>query len=129
MGKRNPDEHLIKISEAAEIRGASVSAISHLVRIGERQKTMTGEEMERAIEFLLQNQATLEERIEQVNRDLGGRIAELTAVVRMQADSQSQLNQTLTTAITALAEAQAKTEAKMDRLAGVVEKLVERLSP
>lgn len=90
---------------------------------------MTGEEMERAIEFLLQNQATLEERIEQVNRDLGGRIAELTAAVRMQADSQSQFNQTLTTAVTALAEAQAKTETKVDRLAGVVEKLVERLSP
>ncbi len=90
---------------------------------------MTGEEMERAIEFLLQNQATLEERIEQVNRDLGGRIAELTAVVRMQADSQSQFNQTLTTAVNALAEVQAKTEAKVDRLAGVVEKLVERLSP
>jgi ABC-type transporter Mla subunit MlaD len=90
---------------------------------------MTGEEMERAIEFLLQNQATLEERIEQVNRDLGARLAELTAVVRMQADSQGQLNQTLTTAITTLADAQSKTETKVDRLAGVVEKLVERLSP
>lgn len=67
---------------------------------------MTGEEMERAIEFLLQNQATLEECIEQVNRDLGGRIAELAAAVRMQADSQSQFNQTLTTAVTVLAEAQ-----------------------
>lgn len=96
---------------------------------------MTGEEMERAIEFLLQNQATLEERIEQVNRDLGGRIAEtqaqlteLTRVVRMQADSQGKFNQTLTTAVTALAEAQTKTEAKVDRLAGVVEQLVERLA-
>jgi ABC-type transporter Mla subunit MlaD len=84
---------------------------------------MTGEEMERAIEFILQNQATLEGRIEQVNRDLGGRIAELTAAVRMQADSQSQFNQTVTTAITALAEAQQKTEAKVDRLAGLVERL------
>jgi ABC-type transporter Mla subunit MlaD len=89
---------------------------------------MTGEEMERAIEFLLQNQATLEGRIEQVNRDLGERIGELTAVVRMQADSQSQFNQTLTTAVTALAEAQQKTEAKVDRLADVVGRLVERLS-
>src|SRR5918993_3789577 len=42
----------------------------------ERFETMTGEEMERAIEFILQNQATLEEhvkqaeeRIEQVNRN------------------------------------------------------------
>jgi predicted HAD superfamily Cof-like phosphohydrolase len=90
---------------------------------------MTGEEMERAIEFLLQNQANLEARIEQVNANLGARIEEFTRVVRMQSDSQSQFNQTLTTAVTALAEAQAKTEAKVDRLAGVVEKLVERPSP
>lgn len=85
---------------------------------------MTGEEMERAIEFLLQNQATLEQRVEQTQAQL----AELTNVVRMQADSQGQLNQTVTTAITALAEAQQKTEAKVDRLADVVGKLVERLA-
>lgn len=86
---------------------------------------MTGEEMERAIEFLLQNQATLEDRVAQTQEQLG----ELGRIVRMQADSQGRLNQTLTAAITALAEAQAKTEAKVDRLAGVVERLVERLSP
>ena len=86
---------------------------------------MTGEEMERAIEFLLQNQAALEGRVTQTQEQL----AELTHIVRMQADSQGQLNQTLTTAITTLAEAQAQTEAKVDRLAGVVERLVERLSP
>jgi ABC-type transporter Mla subunit MlaD len=85
---------------------------------------MTGEEMERAIEFLLQNQATLEERVEQTQAQL----AELTNVVRMQADSQGQFNQTVTTAITALAEAQGKTEAKVDRLADIVGKLVERLA-
>ena len=80
---------------------------------------MTGEEMERAIEFLLQNQATLERRVEQTQAQL----SELTRVVQMQADSQGQFNQTVTTAITALAEAQAKTEAKVDRLAGLVERL------
>jgi chromosome segregation ATPase len=100
---------------------------------------MTGEEMERAIEFLLQNQATMEERLTRTQSQLSetqsqisetqSQISELGRVVRMQADSQGQLNQTLTTAITALAEAQAKTEAKVDRLAGVMEKLVERLSP
>ena len=92
---------------------------------------MTGEEMERAIEFLLQNQATLEGRIERTQAQLSetqGQLAELTRVVRMQADSQSQFNQTLTTAMTALAEAQQKTEAKVDRLADVVGKLVERLA-
>jgi len=85
---------------------------------------MTGEEMERAIEFLLENQATLEARVTQTQEQL----ADLTRVVRMQADSQGQFNQTLTTAVTALAEAQSKTEAKVDRLTGVVEKLVERLA-
>ena len=80
---------------------------------------MTGEEMERAIEFLLQNQATLEQRVEQTQAQL----SELTRVVQMQTDSQGQFNQTVTTAITALAEAQAKTEAKVDRLAGLVERL------
>lgn len=92
---------------------------------------MTGEEMERAIEFLLQNQATLEERMERTQAQLSEtqrQLSELAAVVRMQADSQGQFNQTLTTAVTALAEAQTKTEAKVDRLADVVGKLVERLA-
>jgi ABC-type transporter Mla subunit MlaD len=93
---------------------------------------VTGEEMERAIEFLLNSQATLEARIEQTQTQLSQvveSVAGLNRIVQMQAESQGQLNQTLTAAITALAEAQAKTEAKVDRLAGVVEKLVERLSP
>ncbi len=37
---------------------------------------MTGEEMERAIDFLLKSQANLEARIEQVNTNLGARIDE-----------------------------------------------------
>jgi hypothetical protein len=83
---------------------------------------VTGEEMERAIEFLLQNQATLEQRVEQTQAQL----SELTRAVQMQADSQSQFNQTLTTAVTALADAQVKTEAKVDRLAELVERLAEK---
>jgi chromosome segregation ATPase len=100
---------------------------------------MTGEEMERAIEFLLQHQAIFEGRIERMQAQLSetqaqvsetqAQLTELGRVVQMQAESQSQFNQTLTSAVTALAEAQLKTEAKVDRLAGVVEKLVERLSP
>ena len=38
---------------------------------------MTGEELGRAIEFLLKSQATLEARIEQVNANLGARIEEV----------------------------------------------------
>lgn len=89
--------------------------------------------MERAIEFLLQNQATLERRVEQTQEQISATqaqlsqtveaVAELNRVVRMQAESQSQVNQILTTTITGLAEAQAKTEAKVDRLAGLVERL------
>ena len=93
---------------------------------------MTGDEMERAIEFLLQNQATLEGRITRTQEQLGHtqqQLGELNRLVHMQATSQGELNQTLTRAITTLAEAQAKTEAKVDRLAGVVKKLVERPSP
>src|SRR5687767_2843323 len=37
---------------------------------------MTGEELERAIDFLLKSQANLEARIEQVNANLGARIEE-----------------------------------------------------
>lgn len=90
---------------------------------------MTGEEMERAIEFLLQNQATLERRVEQTQTQLSQvveSISELNRVVQMQATSQAELNQMLTRAVAGLAEAQAKTEAKVDRLAGLVERLAER---
>ncbi|HEX8294392.1 MAG TPA: hypothetical protein VF570_21735 [Pyrinomonadaceae bacterium] len=38
---------------------------------------MTGEELERAIDFLLKSQANLEARIEQVNANLGARIEEV----------------------------------------------------
>ena len=38
---------------------------------------MTGEEMERAIDFLVKSQANLEARIEQVNANLGARIEEV----------------------------------------------------
>ena len=93
---------------------------------------MTGEEMERVIEFILQNQATLEERIERTQAQLAetqAQVAETNRIVQMQAVSQSEFNQTLTATITALAESQQKTEAKVDRLAGIVEKLAERLAP
>jgi hypothetical protein len=69
---------------------------------------MTSEEMERAIEFLLQSQANFEAQIAETNR-----------IVQMQAESQSQLNEMLTKAITDLAEAQRRTEGKVDRLIDV----------
>lgn len=99
----------------------------------ERFQKMTGEEMERAIEFILQNQATLEQRVEQTQAQLGelNRIVtaqaesmtELNRVVQMQATSQAELNQMLTRAVAGLAEAQTTTEATVDRLVGLVERL------
>jgi len=100
---------------------------------------MTGEEMERAIEFILQNQATLEEhikeaneridqsnkRIEQVNRNLSGQIAELNHIVQMTATSQGQLNERMMTAITSLAVSQQHTDRKLDALIDIVRERLE----
>jgi ABC-type transporter Mla subunit MlaD len=82
---------------------------------------MTTEEMERTIEFLLQSQAKHDAQIGEL-REL---VAETARAVQMQATSQSQLNGTLTNAITALADAQSKTDERLTRLAGVVERFVE----
>lgn len=74
---------------------------------------MTGEEMERAIDFLLKSQATLE-----------GQIAETNRVVQMLAVSQAEFNETLTRAVTELAAAQKQTGARVDRLAEAVERFI-----
>ncbi|HEX8354003.1 MAG TPA: hypothetical protein VF611_13940 [Pyrinomonadaceae bacterium] len=52
---------------------------------------MTGEELERAIDFLLKSQANLEARIEQVNANLGARIDETN---RQLAETNRQLAET-----------------------------------
>jgi hypothetical protein len=99
---------------------------------------MTGEEMERAIEFILQNQATLEERIaqaneriEQVNRDLSERIAETNRIMQMHAGTQTEFIKIVTKAIGDLAEAQQRTaeaqrrtDDRVDRLAATVERFI-----
>lgn len=104
-----------------------------LEEIGEEgREEVTAAEMERSIEFLLQHQTTPEGRIERTQVQLSEtqvQIAELGRVVQMQAQSHSHLNQTLTRAVSALADARSKTEARVDHLAGAVERLVERLSP
>jgi vacuolar-type H+-ATPase subunit D/Vma8 len=69
---------------------------------------MTAEEMERAISFLLDSQAKHD-----------AQIAELHDIIREQANSQSELNQMMTQAMTDLAEAQRRTETKVDRLADI----------
>jgi len=81
---------------------------------------MTGEEMERAIEFILQSQAALdarmgrvEEQIERVSRDLGERIAqtqrqldETNRVVQMQSVTQTKFNTPATDTLNGIADAQ-----------------------
>ncbi len=52
---------------------------------------MTGEELERTIDFLLKSQANLEARIEQVNVNLGARIADTD---RQLAETDKQLAET-----------------------------------
>ena len=84
---------------------------------------MTGEEMERAIEFILQNQATLEERIEQTQ----AQIAETNRIVQMQAISQSEFNQTITAVITTLSESQQRLTESQQQLAESQRQLADSL--
>jgi len=82
---------------------------------------MTGEEMERAIEFLLKSQANLEAQITETNRQLS-----------VYAETQSQFIGIVTEAMTNLANAQSRTErtvgdtnARLDRLATLIEHHIE----
>jgi hypothetical protein len=92
---------------------------------------MTGEEMERAIEFILQNQATLEEHVKQaeerrelVNRNLSVQIAETNKIMQLHADTQTGFIKIVTKAIGDLVEAQRRTDDRIDRLAATVERFI-----
>ena len=74
---------------------------------------MTGEEMERAIEFLLKSQATLE-----------GQIAETSKQLQAYAETQTQFIEIATRTMSGLAEAQSRTHARLDRLAALIEQHV-----
>jgi predicted metal-dependent hydrolase len=63
---------------------------------------MTGEEIERAIEFLLKNQATLE-----------GQLAETNRIIQMHAETQTEFIQIVTKALSDLAESQRRTDARI----------------
>lgn len=99
---------------------------------------MTGEEMERAIDFLLKSQANLEQRIEQVNSNLGARIEEVAAQVRETnaqvretntlvghlTDTQNQFIGTVTRTFEAQAEFNRRTDERINALVGAVERLI-----
>jgi hypothetical protein len=82
---------------------------------------MTGEEMERAIEFLLQNQASLESQVAEIGR-----------VVQLQAETQTEFIQIVTRHIEAQGEINAslraavsRTDERLDRLEVLVERYIE----
>ncbi|MET0650504.1 MAG: hypothetical protein ABW208_28170 [Pyrinomonadaceae bacterium] len=92
---------------------------------------MTGEEMERAIDFLLKSQANLEARIEQVNANLGTRIDETNkqlAETNRQLGDYANMQTTLIQVVTRTFEAQAainkRTDERLNSLIVTVEKLI-----
>jgi len=89
---------------------------------------MTGAEMERAIEFLLQNQASLESRFEARMLAAGARqdrtdqqIAETNRQLQTYAETQSEFIQIMSRNVDALTMAQAQTDARLNKLIGLFE--------
>jgi len=85
---------------------------------------MTGEEMERAIEFLLQSQANFETRMaafEEQQRRTDEQIAETGRQLATYAETQSEFIGAMTQSVAGLAEAQTRTDAKLDKLIGLFE--------
>jgi len=73
---------------------------------------MTGAEMERAIEFLLEHQASLDQRIEQTNIQLG----ELSQRLNTYAEIQSEFIEIATRSIQALGASQERTDRMLGQL-------------
>ena len=71
---------------------------------------MTGEEMERAIEFLLQSQANLEAQIAETNR-----------IVQLHAETQTEFIQTVTRVLEAQDKINTRTDERLNKLIGLVE--------
>jgi septal ring factor EnvC (AmiA/AmiB activator) len=92
---------------------------------------MTGEEMERGIEFLLVNQAKLESQMEQTSRQIeetNKRLesyaeihSEFIQIVTRQIAAQGEINTSIGGVVRDLATAQTRTDERLDRLAALVE--------
>ena len=79
---------------------------------------MTGEEMERAIEFLLQNQAKFDTLLEQMARrgeEAERQLAETNRQLQITAETQSEFIQIVTNAIQALKESQDRMDERLTR--------------
>ena len=85
---------------------------------------MTGEEMERAIEFLLQSQANYESRLADISARQARtdeQVAETNRQLSTYAEMQSAFIRATTESITGLAEAQGRTDVRLDNLIGLFE--------
>ena len=92
---------------------------------------MTGEEMERAIEFLLQSQASFETRLERTDQQLNKltddvnqltrQVTETSQQLQAYAQTQSEFIEIVTRTMTGLAEAQARTDERLNALIDVVQ--------
>ncbi len=109
---------------------------------------MTGEEMERAIEFLLRNQAKHDAQIAELREsitelresitELRGQVAETNRIVQLNSETQTEfirfetahleaqreINESLRAGIRELAAGQKRTDSRIDRLADTVEKFI-----
>ncbi|HEX8128367.1 MAG TPA: hypothetical protein VF527_04640 [Pyrinomonadaceae bacterium] len=96
---------------------------------------MTSEEMERAIEFLLQGQANHQVRLDELAAQVAAtnrQVAETGRVVQLQAETQSEFIQIVTRHIEAQGEINASlraavshTDERLDRLEALVERYIE----
>jgi vacuolar-type H+-ATPase subunit I/STV1 len=87
----------------------------------ERHEEMTGEEMERGIEFLLKSQANFEAQLAKTSEQietLAKTHAEFTQFVRSNLEAQSELNQSLRETVRALTIAQTRTDDRLGDLEG-----------
>jgi hypothetical protein len=78
---------------------------------------MTGEEMERAIEFLLKSQADHQVRLD----ELTAQIAETNRIVQLNAETQSQFIQTVTRVFEAQDRINTRTDERLNKLIGLFE--------
>jgi hypothetical protein len=76
--------------------------------------------MEKAIETLLSNQATFESQLALTNQQ----IAETNRIVQLSAETQTEFIQIVTDSIQSLVAAHSRTDARLDRLAATVERLI-----
>jgi len=85
---------------------------------------MNGEEMERAIEFLLQSQANFETRLaafEAQQKRTDEQIAETNRQLQTYAETQSEFIGIMSRNVDALTTAQAQTDARLNKLIGLFE--------